>query len=46
MLLLVFLLLLPSVGLATYFKDFDQIDRILDAVDAVVSDIRGRPYIT
>ena len=39
--LLVFLLLLPGVGLATYFEEFDQIDRIVDAVvdDAVVSDI-------
>ena len=42
MLLLVFLLLLPSVGLATYFEEFDLIDRIVEAVvvdDAVASDI-------
>ena len=42
MLLLVFLLLLPGVDLATYFEEFDQIDRIVDAAvvdDAVVSEI-------
>ena len=41
MLLLVFLLLLPGVDLATYFEEFDQIDRIVDAVvdDAVLGDI-------
>ena len=40
--MLVFLLLQPGVGLTTYFEEFDQIDRIVDAAvvdDAVVSDI-------